>query len=143
MGFSPIFWNTAWTNKQAPHVLGLLMNPEHKAFEFFPTQFHTNYQWWPLVMNSNALKLNKLNLKATPIVRIIDDWFSNEPLALIVEAKIGKGKILISMADILNNKDGHIEVEQLKYSLLQYMDSDQFNPTDAIDAKELMKLFKK
>ncbi|MDH3649412.1 MAG: beta-glucuronidase, partial [Saprospiraceae bacterium] len=29
IGFSSIFWNTAWTRKQAPHSLGILCDPEH------------------------------------------------------------------------------------------------------------------
>ncbi len=28
VGFSSIFWNTAWTGKQAPHTLGILCNPQ-------------------------------------------------------------------------------------------------------------------
>ena len=31
VGFSSIFWNTAWTRKQAPHTLGILCDPEHPA----------------------------------------------------------------------------------------------------------------
>ena len=36
IGFSSIFWNTAWTAKQAPHTLGILCNPAHPALSEFP-----------------------------------------------------------------------------------------------------------
>src|SRR5690606_35009033 len=29
LGFSSIFWNTAWTDHQMPHTLGVLCDPEH------------------------------------------------------------------------------------------------------------------
>lgn len=36
VGFSSIFWNTAWTNKQPPHTLGILCDPKHPALAAFP-----------------------------------------------------------------------------------------------------------
>ena len=30
---------------------------------------------------------------------MIDDWFTNRPLALLFEAKVGKGKLLVSGID--------------------------------------------
>ena len=35
-GFSPIFWNTAWTNWQPPHTLGILCDPKHPALAVVP-----------------------------------------------------------------------------------------------------------
>ncbi|MCP5528738.1 MAG: glycoside hydrolase, partial [Verrucomicrobiales bacterium] len=45
LGFSSIFWNTAWTGRQAPTTLGILCDPKHPALEGFPTDFHSNWQW--------------------------------------------------------------------------------------------------
>ncbi|MEP7145346.1 MAG: sugar-binding domain-containing protein, partial [Ferruginibacter sp.] len=36
IGFSSIFWNTAWTHGQPPHTLGVLCNPQHPALKEFP-----------------------------------------------------------------------------------------------------------
>ena len=36
IGFSSIFWNTAWTNNQPPHTLGILCDPGHPVFSGFP-----------------------------------------------------------------------------------------------------------
>lgn len=45
-GFSSIFWNTAWTGRQPPHTLGILCDPQNPALARFPTDFHSNWQWW-------------------------------------------------------------------------------------------------
>src|ERR1019366_10469401 len=42
LGFSSIFWNTAWTEGQAPHTLGVLCDPRHPALAAFPTDSHSN-----------------------------------------------------------------------------------------------------
>ncbi|MHC4744058.1 MAG: sugar-binding domain-containing protein, partial [Planctomycetota bacterium] len=51
-GFTSIFWNTAWTRRQPPHTLGLLCDPKHPALARFPTEFHSDWQWWDLVTKS-------------------------------------------------------------------------------------------
>jgi len=129
IGFSSIFWNTAWTNGQAPNTLGVLCNPEHPALADFPTEYHSNWQWWDAMSNSNAIVLNKLSPEIKPIVRVIDDWVTNRPLALLFELKIGKGKLLVSGIDLYQSIQSRPEALQLKQSLLHYMAGKQFNPT--------------
>ncbi len=58
IGFSSIFWNTAWTGNQPPHTLGILCDPEHPLFRDFPTEFHSNWQWWDPVTHSQAMILD-------------------------------------------------------------------------------------
>jgi hypothetical protein len=36
LGFSPIFWNTAWTHRQPPHTLGILCDPKHPRLPISP-----------------------------------------------------------------------------------------------------------
>ena len=36
LGFSSIFWNTAWTRRQPPHTLGILCDPAHPALSGLP-----------------------------------------------------------------------------------------------------------
>ncbi|MGA6117490.1 sugar-binding domain-containing protein [Sphingobacterium anhuiense] len=141
MGYSPIFWNTAWTNKQPPHVMGVLVNPNHPALQLFPTDYYSDFQWWGLVTNANALKLKELGEDVEPIVRIIDDWFTNQSLGLIIEGKIGKGKIIISSADLLQNRNKRLEVTQMKKSILHYMNSVSFNPQNNFEIDKIKKLF--
>ena len=58
IGFSSIFWNTAWTNNQPPHTLGILCDPENPLFSDFPTEYHSNWQWWDPVTTFTGNDLN-------------------------------------------------------------------------------------
>ena len=140
IGFSSIFWNTAWTHGQAPNTLGILCNPEHPALANFPTEYYSNWQWWDAMSHSNAIELNKLSPEIKPIVRAIDDWVTNRPLALLFELKIGKGKLLISGIDLNQNIQNRPEALQLKQSLLHYMAGKQFNPTVSLPASVIQNM---
>ncbi|MEN8117409.1 MAG: sugar-binding domain-containing protein [Bacteroidota bacterium] len=142
VGFSSIFWNTAWTNGQKPHTLGILCNPEHPALEQFPTEYHSNWQWWDAMNHSDAIKLNGFPVELKPIIRIIDDWVTNRRLALLFEAKVGEGKILVSGVDLVNDLPSRLEAQQLKTSLLNYMDSQEFNPGVELTVKDIQKIIK-
>ncbi|NOR74552.1 MAG: beta-galactosidase, partial [Draconibacterium sp.] len=142
VGFSSIFWNTAWTGGQKPHTLGILCNPEHPALELFPTEYHSNWQWWDAMSHADAIILNDFPVELKPIVRIIDDWVTNRRLALLFEAKIGDGKILISGADLVNNLRTRAEAVQLKTSLLNYMNGEKFNPKVELSTNQINKILK-
>jgi len=139
IGFSSIFWNTSWTKEQKPHTLGILCDPKNPALANFPTEYHSNWQWWDAMTNSNAIILDDLP-KLTPIVRVIDDWFKNRRLALVFEAKVGKGKLIVSGIDLHTNLETRLEAKQLLYSLKKYMTTEDFNPNVAIDIKKIKQL---
>jgi hypothetical protein len=143
LGFSPIFWNTAWTGGQAPHTLGLLCNPEHPALAGFPTEYHSNWQWWDAMRHGQAIILSRFDNEMEPIVRIIDDWFENRSLGLIFEARAGNGKIIVSGTDLLSGLDNRLEAKQLLYSLKSYMSSPHFHPAWEVSISELKELTEK
>jgi hypothetical protein len=128
VGFSSIFWNTSWTRGQAPHTMGILCDPKHEVFKDFPTDFHSNWQWWELIHGSQAMVLDDLSPSLDPAVKLIDTWFKNRRLALLFEANIGKGKLIVSSMDLLTSHDSRPAARQLYYSIAQYMQSDKFNP---------------
>lgn len=139
VGFSSIFWNTLWTRKQAPHTLGILCNPNHQALQLFPTEYHSNYQWQYAMSHCQAIPLKKLGDNIEPIVRIIDDWFTARSFGMIVELKVGEGKLIICSADLNGNAP---EAKQLKNSLLCYMQSDTFIPVQTSSVEKIQNLFK-
>jgi hypothetical protein len=142
VGFSSIFWNTAWTGGQKPHTLGILCNPQHPALELFPTEYHSNWQWWDAMSHADAIQLDSFPVELKPVVQIIDDWVSNRKLALIFEAKVGKGSIVVSGADLENNMENRLEAKQLKASLLKYMESEKFNPKVSLTVGEIQGIVK-
>ncbi len=142
IGFSSIFWNTAWTSGQAPHTLGILVNPKHPSLAEFPTEYHSNWQWWDAMSHSGAMDLSGLANKINPIVRVIDDWFTNRPTALVFEAKVGKGKVLVSSIDFFQDMENRPAAQQLLYSLKKYVTGSSFLPTVELTEEQLRKLTK-
>lgn len=142
-GFSSIFWNTQWTGRQPPHTLGILCNPKHPALAEFPTEFHSNWQWWDLVTKSKFMILDEFTPKLRPIVQVIDDWNTNRKLGLIFEAKVGPGKLLVCSIDLQSNLDERPVARQMLHSLFQYMDSAAFAPSQSLDIELVRSLLRK
>jgi len=135
IGFSSIFWNTAWTNNQPPHTLGILCDPEHPLFGDFPTEYHSNWQWWDPITHSQAMIIDDLPAEMRPLIQPIDTWFENRRLALAFEAKTGGGKLMVCSVDLKNISEERPASRQLLFSMLNYMNSDKFNPQTDIDLK--------
>jgi hypothetical protein len=73
---------------------------------------------------------------------VIDDWNTNRRLGIIFEARIGKGKLLVSSIDLKNNLSDRPVARQMLRSLLKYMDSDAFTPKYSIDTELVQSLFR-
>jgi hypothetical protein len=140
LGFSSIFWNTAWTNGQAPHTLGILCDPKHPALAGFPTDPWSNWQWWYPIKHAAPLLLDALPKELRPIVQVIDDWFTNRRLALVFEAKIGKGKLLVTSIDFTGDLDP--VRRQLHASLLNHARNPRFDPSIQTTPEQIRSLVK-
>lgn len=134
--FVPVFWSPVHFPDQ-PGTMGMLCDPQHPALADFPTDFHSNWQWWDLAIQSKSLIVDSLDVK--PIVRVIDNFVTNHHLANLFEVKVGDGKLLFSSIDLTNNLDSRPVASQLLHSLLSYMESDGFNPTRQLEFEELKK----
>jgi hypothetical protein len=92
--------------------------------------------------HADAIILSNFPPELKPIVRIIDDWVSNRPLALVFEAKIGKGKIIVSGANLVNDLENRSEARQLRASLLNYMNKDIFIPATELSINDIQKIIR-
>jgi len=147
--FTPDYWNWRMfkgisdsNNKPvSPGTMSILTNPKLPLFSDFPTEFHTNWQWWPIVKNSRPFILDNTPKNYRPLVQVVDNIERNHKLGLIFEFAIGKGKLLVCMSDLkaIQNKP---EGRQLYSSILKYMSSDKFNPSQPLNPEELVSLFK-
>ena len=142
IGFSSIFWNTAWTNNQPPHTLGILCNPKHPIFSEFPTEFHSNWQWWDPIAHSQVMIIDKFPPNLRPLIQPVDTWFENRRLALAFEAKAGNGKILVCSIDLKDKLEERPVSEQLLVSILKYMNSGLFNPQTEVELSKLADILK-
>ncbi|MGC8887023.1 MAG: discoidin domain-containing protein [Verrucomicrobiia bacterium] len=141
LGFSSIFWNTAWTRGQPPHTLGILCDPSHPLFKEFPTEYHSNWQWWYIVTRAGAMILNNLPPELRPIIYVIDDWFTNRRLGLAFEARVLNGSLFVCSVDIENDAQSNPVVRQLRHCINSYMNSPSFKPKIKIDPEKIKALY--
>ncbi len=137
IGFSSIFWNTAWTNNQPPHTLGILCDSKNTFFKDFPTENHSNWQWWDPVSHSQAMIINSFPPNLKPLIQPIDTWFENRRLALAFETKTDGGKLLVCSIDLKDRIDERPVSKQLLLSILNYMNTKSFNPQIEVDIKKV------
>lgn len=124
--------------KVSPGTLGILTNPEHPIFKGFPTEMHTNWQWFPVVKESHPLVLDNFAKDYRPIVQVIDNIERNHKLGLVMEWKVGAGKLLVCMSD-LEKAAKYPEGKAFYQSVIDYMRSADFNPSSEISVDELKK----
>jgi len=124
----------------APGTLGILCDPNVPALAAFPTEFHSNWQWWHLVKNSRPVILDETPATYRPLVQVIDNFARNHKLGLVFETKVGRGALLVCAIDLPGHQDKP-EARQLLHSLLKYAASDRFAPKSELEADLLKKLF--
>ncbi|MGE4568427.1 MAG: sugar-binding domain-containing protein [Bacteroidales bacterium] len=147
--FTPDYWNyrmfkgISENGKRpvSPGTLGLLIRNDHPLFKEFPTDFHSNWQWWNIVKESRPLILNAIDSTFRPIVQPIDNIERNYRLGMLFECKVGAGKLIVCMSP-LQKLTQHPECQQLYHALLNYMRSEAFDPSFAIDPEALELLFR-
>jgi hypothetical protein len=142
--WSPMFAESARRRKIAepPGTLGLLCDPAAPALARFPTEFHSNWQWWNLVKNSRPVIFDGAPADFRPTVQVIDNFARNHKLGLIAETKVGRGSMLICSIDLPGHQDKP-EARQLLHSLLRYLESPDFAPRNELKAELLDELFPK
>jgi hypothetical protein len=134
--FQTDYWNyrmfktISENNKKAvsPGTLGILCDPSHPALSQFPTEDHTNWQWFPVISQSTPMILDNLPKDYRPIVQVIDNIERNHRLGLVFEFAVGMGRLLVCMSD-LEAASKYAEGRQFYASLLHYMQSSDFRPT--------------
>lgn len=113
--FSTDFWSVG-TFPEQEGTMGLLIQTEHPALAQYPTQFYSEWQWWTQ-SHGRAMQLPH---SVTPIVRVLDSVTRLHHLGLLWEARLGKGRLLISGMDLLGHKD-QPECRYLLECLVHYL----------------------
>ncbi|MCH5719281.1 hypothetical protein [Niabella hibiscisoli] len=138
--YTSVFWSPVHFPNQ-PGSMGLLIDSASKAFTHFPTETHSNWQWWDLVMRSKSMIIDSLPVQIKPTVRVIDNFFKNRNMASLFEVKAGTGKLIICSMDIHTDLDKRPAAAQLRYSLMEYVASDAFNPLVKLTKQDIFSLF--
>lgn len=139
--FLPVFWSPIWF-PSANVPMSILCDPKHPALAHFPTDSHSNWQWWDLLNNSSSVVLDELPPEFRPIVQVVDNFSRNHRLGNVFEARVGGGKLLLCSIDIDKDLDRRPAARQLRHSLLQYMKGSSFNPENTLDIETLKGMFR-
>ncbi len=140
--FRPIFWNRITFPRNVVHTVGILCDPDHPALADFPTDFHSHWQWQDLLDRSKPLVLSEVAGDVTPLVQPIDDWNDARKLAVLLEARVGSGRLMLCTMDLLTDLDARPVARQLRYSLLRYAGSDRFDPQTELSPEQLRRLLR-
>jgi len=139
--FLPVFWSPVWFPSQEPNANGILCDAHHPAFAQFPTDSHSDWQWWELLNNSRTLILDDTPADFRPIVQVIDNFARNHKLGNLFEARVGPGKLLVCTMDLPRIAGQQPAANQLLRSLYAYAGSSSFRPAQALADTTLEGLF--
>jgi hypothetical protein len=124
--FVPVFWSPVHFPKQAG-TMGLLCDPKHPVFADFPTDNHTDWQWWDLQIKSTTMITDQVK-GGHAVVELIDNFANNRRLASLFEGTVGSGKLMIASFDLEADLANRPVARQLLSSILTYMNSTKFRP---------------
>ena len=141
--YLPVFWNTSWFKMRPPHTTGAYIDCRHPLFKEFPTDDWTNLNWWELLNKAQVMNLAEFPADYESPVQPIDTWHVSRKLGMIVEAKVLKGKLLMTTMDIATALDRRIVARQMRKAIIDYMTSDAFAPTTTVDVSVISDLYKK
>lgn len=145
--FTNYYWTSFGENRGQSSAAGVLIKNEHPIFKNFPTENHTNWQWWDLLTHCQPMILDSYDNKYSwpkgfkPVVQPIDSWKINRKLALVVEVRVGKGKLLICSIDIEKDLNNRPATKQFRQGLIEYILSDSFNPETEVSVEMIQELF--
>jgi hypothetical protein len=140
---TPVFWNTSWFKMRPPHTTGLLIDSKHPVFTDFPTQYHSHLQWAELVNQAQVMQFTGFPDGFQPLIQNIHTWFISKKIGSLFEAKVLKGKLMMTSLDLQAGLEERIVARQLLSSILQYMNSSGFQPETVVRPEQITALFTK
>lgn len=140
---APVFWNTSWFKMRPPHTTGILINPRHPVFNDFISDYYADLQWWELMNKTQVMQFTDFPKGFQPLVQSIDTWFLNRKIGMLFEAKVGKGRLIVSSMNLDKNHKQRPVARQLYISILNYMKSSKFRPEFTVKPSVVHDLFRK
>ena len=125
------FWSVG-TFPAQEGAMGQLIDVKHPIFNDYPTEYYTNRQWWHMA-TQRALVLPEYK---HAIITEMDCYAYLRPMAQLIEAKCGNGKIMISSMG-LQDLQQYPETKAFLSCLYKYMDSDDFEPMEVLGYEDI------
>ena len=142
--YLPVFWNTSWFKMRPPHTTGAYIDQQHPLFKYdFPTDDWSNLNWWELLNRAQVMNLSEFPKDYQSPIQPIDTWHISRKLGMLIEAKVLKGKLLMTTMDISSDLEHRLVARQMRQAILAYMESDDFQPSLTLQPKVITNLFTK
>lgn len=132
--FTTDFWSVG-TFADQEGGMGQLIDTEHPIFKEFPTDFHTDWQWW--IMATKRAVILPHPMKA--IITEMDSYAFLRPMAQMIEFRCLKGKVLLSTME-LHKSQQYPEARALQTAIYEYLSGEDFEPSEEIAEEELSML---
>lgn len=140
--FTPVFWNTSWFKMRPPHTTGLYIEKSHPLFREFPTDYHSDLQWWELVNRKQVMQFTEFPAEFRPVVQSIDTWFLSRKIGMLFEANVGGGRLLMTTMPLTADPRYPVAT-QMRKAVIDYMSSEDFRPQYTVDMECVKNLFTK
>lgn len=136
LSFRPDFWSPMFhTADSDGYSLGIFVEKDHPLFTDFPTDCFGDWQWFGPLENARGLLINELPPDLRPMVQPIAAIDLPERLALLLEARVGPGRLLVSTVDLLGKEDPASRA--LLSAICRYVGGGAFQPETALEPELL------
>lgn len=115
--------------------MGQLIDAEHPIFRDFPTEFYSNWQWWPMAVQRAVILPERIDA----IITEMDSYAFLRPMAKLFECRCGNGKLLFSTLN-LQNLQQYPEARALQHSIYRYLVSTAFEPEQEMAVEAVQEL---
>ena len=132
--FTTDFWSVG-TFADQEGGMGQLIDTEHPIFKEFPTDFHTDWQWWIMATKRAVILPHPMKT----IITEMDSYAFLRPMAQMIEFRCLKGKVLLSTME-LHKSQQYPEARALQTAIYEYLSGENFEPAEEITEEELSML---
>lgn len=132
--FTTDFWSVGTFTDQEGGM-GQLIDTEHPILKEFPTDFHTDWQWWIMATKRAVILPHPMKT----IITEMDSYAFLRPMAQLIEFRCLKGKVLLSTME-LHKSQQYPEARALQTAIYEYLSGEGFEPSEEIAEEELSML---
>lgn len=87
------------------------------------------------------MNLRQLPADYLPAIQPIDTWHVSRKLAMMIEANVMGGKLLMTTMDLSHDLDHRLVARQMRKAVVEYMHSSDFKPVISLDVETIGNFF--
>ena len=115
--------------------MGQLIDATHPIFADFPTDSHTDWQWWPMASQRAVIMPENYST----MIAELDSYAYLRPMAQLLECRCGGGRLLLSTLS-LQDLMRYPEARALQTAIYRYLASEDFCPEQEIAVEAIRQM---